>query len=419
MERELKGEIISVGSELLLGQIANTDAQYVSQRLQGAGVGVYYHSVVGDNPTRIKEAIHAAQKRSNVIILTGGLGPTADDLTKEMLCEALGEECYLHEESARRIRAHFEKRGVEMPESNLKQAYFPRGARVLQNDNGTAPGMLFEKDGICYIIFPGPPSELLPMLDNYAMKELQGVTGNIITSRIIRMYGIGESQMEVYVKDILEKSLNPTVAPLIGDGDVTLRITARAESLEKAREMIAPVESELHTRLGEYIYGYDNDTLESVVVELLKRNNITLATAESCTGGDIARRITEVSGASGVFGYGFVTYANEAKRDILGVDEEILKNHGAVSEECARAMLKGLINRSGADIGVAVTGIAGPTGGSAEKPVGLVYIAFGDNEDVQCIRYVLKGNRARIRRSASMNALNNVRKFIINKYEGK
>ena len=419
MEKALYGEIISVGSELLLGQIANTDAQYVSQRLQGAGVSVYYHSVVGDNPARIKDAIFQAQKRSNVIILTGGLGPTADDLTKEMLCEALGEECFLHEESAQRIRTHFEKRGVQMPESNLKQAYFPKGARILQNDNGTAPGMLFEKDGICYMIFPGPPSELLPMLDNYAMKELGGVTGNIITSRIIRMYGIGESKMETYVKDILEESLNPTVAPLIGDGDVTLRITARAKSSDEAAKMIAPLEEEIHTRLGEYIYGYDNDTLESVVVELLKRNNITLATAESCTGGDIARRITEVSGASGVFGYGFVTYANEAKRELLGVNEEILKNHGAVSEECAKAMFMGVLKASKAEVGIAVTGIAGPTGGSDEKPVGLVYIAFGDKDDVHCIRYELKGNRARIRRSASMNALNNVRKFILSKYEGK
>lgn len=375
----MKAEIISVGTELLLGQIANTDAQYISGELSRIGVGVYYHTVVGDNETRICEAIKAADARCDVVILTGGLGPTADDLTKETLCGYLGLACVMHRRSYERLCARFAQMNIKEPtENNFKQVYFPKDAVVLDNDNGTAPGMYYEReDGHVFMALPGPPFELNPMFSNYALPLLTKKSGCVLKSRVLRLCGIGESLIETKIKDILDAQTNPTIAPLLGNGDVTLRITAMAKSEEEAEKLILPAEKSLTERLGEYVYGYDDDTPEKVLVELLKQKKLKISTAESCTGGLIASRITDVSGASSVFDEGVVTYANEAKTKYLGVSEQTIEKYGAVSSQTAEEMVNGLLKNMNCDVAVAVTGIAGPTGGTKEKPVGLVYIAVG------------------------------------------
>ncbi len=416
----MKAEIISVGTELLLGQIANTDAQYISTELSKIGIGVYYHTVVGDNYDRIYGAIQSADARCDVVILTGGLGPTVDDLTKETLCDYLHLKCELHKRSYERLCARFEKMNVEQPtENNFKQVYFPITATVLDNDNGTAPGMYYErKDGHIFIALPGPPFELSPMFSDKALPLLIKKTGSVLRSRVLRLCGIGESLMETKVRDILDAQTNPTIAPLLGNGDVTLRITAMAQSEDEAQRLIAPTERQLMERIGEYVYGYDDDSPEKVLVELLKQKKLKISTAESCTGGAIASRITDVSGSSAVFCEGVVTYANEAKTKYLGVKTETLDKYGAVSPQTAHEMVCGLIEKMDCDVAVAVTGIAGPTGGTAEKPVGLVYIGVavknGENVTVDVTKNNFVGSRDRIKFRTSTTALMNVIKMIKN-----
>lgn len=410
----MKAEIISVGTELLLGQIANTDAQYISCELSKIGVGVYYHTVVGDNRDRIYDAIKIADARCDVVILTGGLGPTVDDLTKETLCDYLNLKCEMHKKSYDRLCERFEKMNIKEPtENNFKQVYFPKDSIVLDNDNGTAPGMYYEReDGHVFVALPGPPFELKPMFSNYALPLLAKKSGCILKSRILRLCGIGESLMEAKVRDILDTQTNPTIAPLLGNGDVTLRITAMAKSEDEAqKQLILPTEKLLMERIGEYVYGYDDDTPEKVLVELLKQRKLKVSTAESCTGGLIASRITDVSGSSGVFDEGVVTYANEAKMKYLGVKEQTLKAYGAVSAQTAEEMLNGLLNNMNCDVAVAVTGIAGPTGGTKEKPVGLVYIGVGIKDKDKTVTSVTKnnfaGSRDKIKFRASTTAIIN------------
>lgn len=416
----MKAEIISVGTELLLGQIANTDAQYISTELSKIGIGVYYHTVVGDNYDRIYGAIHSADTRCDVVILTGGLGPTVDDLTKETLCDYLNLKCEMHQKSYDRLCARFEKMNIKQPtENNFKQVYFPSTATVLDNDNGTAPGMYYEReDGHIFIALPGPPFELCPMFSDKALPLLIKKTGCVLKSRVLRLCGIGESLMETKVRDILDAQTNPTIAPLLGNGDVTLRITAMAPSEEEAQSLILPTEKLLMERIGEYVYGYDDDTPEKVLVDLLKRKTLKISTAESCTGGLIASRITDVSGASAVFCEGVVTYANEAKSKYLGVKRETLAEYGAVSSQTAREMVCGLIDRMDCNVAIAVTGIAGPTGGTAEKPVGLVYIGVavknGENVTVDVTENNFVGSRDKIKFRTSTTAIMNAVKMIIN-----
>lgn len=416
----MKAEIISVGTELLLGQIANTDAQYISGELSKIGVGVYYHTVVGDNDGRICDVIKIADERCDVVILTGGLGPTVDDLTKETLCEYLGLECEMHQRSYERLCARFEKMNIKEPtENNFKQVYFPKNAVILDNDNGTAPGMYYEReDGHVFIALPGPPFELNPMFSNYALPLLAKKSGCILKSRILRLCGIGESLMETKVRDILDAQTNPTIAPLLGNGDVTLRITAKAKNEDEAEELILPTEKLLMERIGEYVYGYDDDTPEKVLVELLKQKNLKISTAESCTGGLIASRITDVSGASSVFDEGVVTYANDAKAKYLGVNKLMLEKFGAVSSQTADEMVRGLLNNMNCDVAVAVTGIAGPTGGTKEKPVGLVYIGVGVKCGNEIVTEVTKnnfvGSREKIKFRTSTTAIMNTIKLIKN-----
>ncbi len=398
-------EIIGIGSELLLGQIANTNAQYISQQLSQIGVNVYYHTAVGDNKIRILEALKAASSRAGLIITTGGLGPTMDDISKETVAEFLGLDLVIHPPSMEHLRAFFTGRGRPMPENNIKQVMFPAEAIVLPNPRGTAPGAILEKDGLTVIILPGPPYELQPMFEASVIPYLLAKSGEIITSRVIRIYGIGESAVEVRIADMLQKQGNPTIAPLAGYGEVTLRITAKALHDVDAQKLIAPVEAEILSRLGSFVYGYDDDRLETVVVERLRQKGMTLALAESCTGGLVSNLITDVPGASEVFLESCITYSNDAKTARLGVSPNTLSRFGAVSAQVASEMAQG-IRETGARIGAAITGIAGPGGGTLDKPVGLVFLAIADEKGTDVKQLHLHGDRQRIKHETASQLLN-------------
>ena len=405
-------EIISVGTELLLGDILNTDAQFLSQELAKLGLSVLHQSTVGDNHDRLLELLAQSAKRSDIIILSGGLGPTPDDITKEVACEFFEKELVLHEESLQRMSAYFTAKGIEMPETNKKQAMLPEDCVVFQNNNGTAPGLAMEKDGKHILLLPGPPRELKPMFYESAVPYLKKFSDKVIISHNIRTFGIGESAMSEIVTDLLDSS-NPTVAPYAKDGEALLRVTAMADNEDEAEKLCTPMIAEIRERLSDYIYGIDVNCIEEAVVPMLIENNLKLATAESCTGGLIGKRITNVSGASKVFDCGIISYSNEIKHRILGVSEEALKEYGAVSAEVAKQMAKGALAVSGADIAVSVTGIAGPNSDGTSKPVGLSYIALADKDNV----WVKELNTSRKDRDYnrfvnSSNALNMVRMYI-------
>lgn len=374
-------ELISVGTELLLGDILNTDAQFLSKKLALMGITVLHQSTVGDNRERLLALLKEAAERSDIIILSGGLGPTPDDLTKEVSCEFFGKEMKLHQPSLDKIKAYFAAKGSEMAEINVKQAMLPEDCTVFPNNNGTAPGLAMEKDGTHILLLPGPPRELKPMFLESAVPYLRQFSDKVIISHNVRTFGIGESSMSEKVTDLLD-SENPTVAPYAKDGEALLRVTAMASTEEEAEQLCSPVLDEIKNRLGDYIYGIDYNCIEEAVVELLKENNLKIATAESCTAGLISKRITDIPGASSVFECGFVTYANSIKNKILGVSEDDLEKFGAVSRPVAEQMARGAQRLSGADIAVAVTGIAGPGSDSTDKPVGLSYIALADKDNV-------------------------------------
>lgn len=386
-------EILSVGTEILLGDILNTNSRYLSVELAKLGISVLRHTTVGDNPERLAAAVKTALERSDIVIATGGLGPTQDDITREVCCEVMGFELTLDREIAEGIRRYFESKGLEMPESNLRQAYVPVGGTVFENLNGTAPGMGLKKNGKCVVILPGPPYEMAPMYQRCVVPFLAEYSEGAIVSHTVRTMGIGESAMAEICADLLEKE-NPTVAPYAKKGEALLRVTAKAQSREEAEELCIPVIEEIKKRLGGCVYGVDSESIEQRVVELLKEKNMTVATAESCTAGYISKRITDIAGASSVFGYGAVTYSNEIKHKVLGVREETLAQFGAVSEQTAREMAAGIRRVSGADIGISVTGIAGPGSDGTDKPVGLCYIAL-DTEDKQICEKIETGRNDR------------------------
>ena len=405
-------ELISVGTEILLGDILNTDAQYLSIELAKLGISVIHQSTVGDNRERLLAQLDEAAKRSDIIILSGGLGPTPDDLTKEVCCEFFGKELQLHEPTAEKIRNYFSPKGLEMAQSNLKQAMLPRDCVIFPNENGTAPGMAIEKDGVHILVLPGPPRELKPMFRNSAIPYLMQFSDKIIVSHNIRTFGIGESAMAEKVRDLLDGE-NPTVAPYAKDGEALLRVTAMADSEDDAEKLCEPVIDEIKTRLDGFVYGVDYTCIEEAVVELLRNNCLKATTAESCTGGLIAKRITDVSGASDVFDCGIISYANEIKNKILGVSEDDLKKYGAVSEPVARQMAQGALRVSGADVAVSVTGIAGPNSDGTDKPVGLVYIALADKDNVWVKELrTSRNDRSYNRYVSASNALNMIRLYI-------
>ncbi len=408
-------ELISVGTEILLGDILNTDAQYLSIELAKLGISVIHQSTVGDNRERLLAQLDEAAKRSDIIILSGGLGPTPDDLTKEVCCEFFGKEMFLHEPTVEKIKKYFSSKGIEMAQNNLKQAMLPKDCVIFPNDNGTAPGMAIEKDGVHILVLPGPPRELKPMFQNCAVPYLMQFSDRIIVSHNIRTFGIGESSMAEKVNDLFDAQ-NPTVAPYAKDGEALLRVTAMAKTKEDAESLCEPIIEEIKKRLDTYVYGVDYNCIEEAVVGMLKEHHLKVATAESCTGGLIAKRITDVPGASEVFECGIISYANGIKHKVLGVSEDDLNKYGAVSEPVAKQMAQGALKVSGADIAVSVTGIAGPDSDSTGKPVGLVYIGLADKENVW-VREIRTSRRDRSynRYVSASNALDMIRLYIDNK----
>lgn len=408
-------ELISVGTEILLGDILNTDAQYLSIELAKLGISVIHQSTVGDNRERLLAQLDEAAKRSDIIILSGGLGPTPDDLTKEVCCEFFGKEMFLHEPTVEKIKKYFSSKGIEMAQNNLKQAMLPKDCVIFPNDNGTAPGMAIEKDGVHILVLPGPPRELKPMFQNCAVPYLMQFSDRIIVSHNIRTFGIGESSMAERVNDLFDAQ-NPTVAPYAKDGEALLRVTAMAKTKEDAESLCEPIIEEIKKRLDAYVYGVDYNCIEEAVVGMLKEHHLKVATAESCTGGLIAKRITDVPGASEVFECGIISYANGIKHKVLGVSEDDLNKYGAVSEPVAKQMAQGALKVSGADIAVSVTGIAGPDSDSTGKPVGLVYIGLADKKNVW-VREIRTSRRDRSynRYVSASNALDMIRLYIDNK----
>lgn len=404
-------EIISVGTELLLGEVVNTNATYISKKLAEFGVSVYHHAVVGDNPERLAETLKLALSRADMVITSGGLGPTFDDLTKETVASHFGLGMHTDETALENIKKFFASRrgGIcSMTKNNLKQADIPDGAIAIANENGTAPGILLNKDGKTVIMLPGPPRELCPLMDGAVSEYLRKNTESILVSHNLHIIGMGESAVEETLRPLMTSSQNPTIAPYAGDGEMRLRVTAKAQNEEEGEalcaEMIAKVRA---TPVGKFIYGVDVGSTERAVVSALSSNNLTIATAESCTGGLIAKRITDVSGASAVFMGSCVTYANDAKVKLVGVKEETLKAYGAVSEQTAAEMARGVREALGTDIGISTTGIAGPDGGTPEKPVGTVYVGVSSRlgESVTLLRLSPMRSRDYLRTCAAGNAL--------------
>ena len=411
-------ELISVGTELLLGNIVNTNTQFLAEKCALLGLTMYHQVTVGDNHDRLAEVIRTALKRSDVIILTGGLGPTEDDLTKEVCAEVMGfplvEDTHTHE----RIEEYFRNNIYKViPDNNWKQAIVPAGCIVLDNDNGTAPGLILEKYGKSAILLPGPPNELYPLFMNQVYPYLQKLQPEVIRSQMVKICGVGESQVEDKILDLIDKQQNPTIATYAKTGEVHIRVTAKAATEEDAKKLVKPVVKEIKNRFGDYVYSTkEEETLEQAVVRLLKKYELTVTTAESCTGGLLAGRIINVPGASEVYNEGFITYSNKAKRKYLDVSKSTLKKYGAVSEQTAREMATGGVFATDSDACVAVTGLAGPDGGSEEKPVGLVYIATYMKDKVNVQKYQSKGNRAKIREQAVVKGLDLLRRSILDNY---
>lgn len=398
-----------------MGDILNTDAQFLSIELAKLGISVIHQSTVGDNRERLLAQLKEAAERSDIIILSGGLGPTPDDLTKEVCCEFFGKKMFLHEPTVEKIKTYFSTKGMKMAQNNLKQAMLPKDCVIFPNDNGTAPGMAIEKDGVHILVLPGPPRELKPMFRNCAVPYLMQFSDRIIVSHNIRTFGIGESLMAERVNDLFDAE-NPTVAPYAKDGEALLRVTAMARTKEEAENLCKPVINEIKNRLDDFVYGVDYTCIEEAVIEKLKEKHMKVATAESCTGGLIAKRITDVPGASEVFDCGIISYANEIKHRVLGVSEDDLNKYGAVSEPVARQMAQGALKVSGADIAVSVTGIAGPDSDSTNKPVGLVYIGLADRDNVWVRELrTSRKDRSYNRYVSASNALNMIRLYIDNK----
>lgn len=420
-------EVVSIGTELLLGQIVDTDAPYLAQQLSALGINVYFRQTVGDNFERAVQTVRQAVGRADLVLLVGGLGPTMDDLTRDIIAEVMDAPLQRDSAIARGLEAYFAARGARMVETVLRQADVPAGATPLPNANGTAPGLLLEKNRKIIVALPGPPSELIPMFaasvypvlrewtsgDSQAKFAGQAASARqVIRSRVLRIVDMGESLVEEAVRDLMQES-NPTVAPYAKTGEVHLRVTARGATETEADRLTRARADLLRERLGDVVYGEDETTLEQAVVELLQERRKTVATAESCTGGLLAGRLTSVPGASEVFHTGLVTYANEAKIHLLKVPSSLIDRFGAVSSEVARSMAERVRELARTDYGISITGIAGPGGGTPEKPVGLVHIGFADANGVIAQRNLFGGQRADIRLRTTQTALNLLRRALL------
>lgn len=407
----MRTEIIAVGTELLLGEIVNTDAPMIAQGLAELGIGVYFQTVCGDNPDRLKSVLEVAKQRADLIITTGGLGPTADDLTKETIAAAFGKGLVRDEESMARLREHF--KGRTMTKNNEKQADVPEGCTVFQNDWGTAPACAFEGEGCLVIMLPGPPRECTPLFREKVMPFLEKRRGGALCSRYVKVFGMGESEMASRLSRQMDTWENPTAAPYAKEGECLVRITAMGKDKEEAFAMTEPAVREVRQVLGDVVYGVDADSLEQVVVQEMTARGLTLATAESCTGGLMGKRITDVPGASACYLGGVVSYQNEVKENLLRVRHETLITKGAVSEDTACQMAEGVRKALGADIGISTTGVAGPGGGTPEKPVGLIYVGISTKDKTWAVRILRpRQSRESLRRLASSTAFDLVRRHL-------
>ncbi len=408
-------EILTVGTEILLGDLVDTNSAYLGGRLAALGVSVYRHTTVGDNAARITAALREAASRADLVITTGGLGPTSDDLTNQCLGEAAGREMVEYPEARRHVDEMFRRFGREPTPSNYKQAIFPEGSKLIPNPVGTAMGAMLELDGALVATFPGVPGEMRRMFEDTLESLIRERSEGAIVSRTLWFTGIGESALAEQVQDLLDAS-DPTVAPLAGQGKVRLRVTSRADTPEEAAKKIAPVANKILTRLGDHYFGEDDETLESALGKLLTDRGVTLALAESCTGGLLAKRLTDGAGASAYFIEGLVTYSNESKERLLGVPNDLLVQHGAVSEPVAGAMAEGVRKVAGTDYGLSVTGVAGPEGGSEQKPVGLVFVGVSDEEGTEVERLDLSAwrrSREAIRERSANRAFDLLRHRIL------
>ena len=407
-------EIVSVGTELLMGQVVNTDAQFIAQRLAPLGFQVFYHTTVGDNVKRLTAVVHQAVERSDVVVFTGGLGPTDDDLTKETVASALGLTVEPIPEEVERLKKHFETRGYDFTPNNLKQASFPKSAYILPNAFGTAPGCIMTAENKTAILLPGPPRELFPMFQNHVMPYLERLSGNKLYSRELRIFGKGESTLTYELRDIIENQTNPTVAPYVKTGEVSLRVTALCQSMEEGEALARPMIDEIVSRVGDIVYSTIGESLPETCARMLLDDHKTVAIAESCTGGLVASEFVAIPGCSNFVLEGCVTYSDQAKMLRLGVKQETLDAFGAVSEQCAREMAEGMRLSSGADYALATTGFAGPDGGTQQEPIGSIYLALASPDGVTTKHVQLFGDRARIREIAALHAFDLLRRKLAN-----
>ena len=402
----MTAEIICVGTELLLGNIVNTNAAYLAEQLAGLGISCYYQTVVGDNRERLLETLETAAKRSEVILLSGGLGPTQDDLTKETVAEFCSKKLVLDEKSKKQIEEYFAARGIKPTKNNWKQAMLPEGGKAFENHNGTAPGVAVETKKNKFILLPGPPEELKLMFEESVMPYLREFSPYVIASQTVKTCGLSESAVEQELRDLIDAQTNPTIATYAKTGEVHVRVTAKADTQKEAMKLIKPMVKELKARFGNSIYSTDDGvTLEKALADLLESTGMTISCAESCTGGLVSATLINVPGISEIYKAGFVTYSNKAKRKLLGVKKATLQKYGAVSSQTAEEMVKGLLSATKTDVGIAVTGLAGPDGGTKEKPVGLVYVSCNVRGKITVKECHFKGTRDKIRRNAVTAAL--------------
>lgn len=409
----MNAEILSVGTEILLGNIVNTNAQFLSNELSKLGIFVFFQTSVGDNKQRLLEAYKIAFSRSDIVITTGGLGPTEDDITKEIGSQYFNKELILHEESLNNIKNLFSNQNLKFTENNIKQAYVPKNSIVLKNNNGTAPGIIINENNKTLIMLPGPPNEMQLMYKESVEPYLAKLSNVTLFSKTLRICGIGESLVETNIKDLIDNQTNPTIAPYAKTSEVHLRITAKAKNNSEAKEIIKPTIDELYSRLGDNIYGEDETSLEQTIVNILKEKNLTISCAESCTGGMISSTLVNCPGVSSVFLEGAVTYSNNAKMLRLNVNSSTLEKYGAVSEEVALEMASGIAKTSNSNIGISTTGIAGPDGGTNEKPVGLVYVGIFINGNCKAYKLNFEGNREKIRNRTTVVTLDLLRRELI------
>lgn len=406
----MKAEIISVGTELILGSTLNTNTYYITQKLSEAGIDVLFHTSVVDDRKLLKSIINISLNRVDLIILTGGLGPTTDDLTKEVVADTLGLYLKLNYDLENDIKKYFQKSNRAMPSNNIKQAYIPEGSRFLKNEIGTAPGIYIKYQDKIIILLPGPPKEMKLMLDNYAMPLIK--QDNITIVKTINTIGIGESQLEMILRDIDIESENSTIATYAKEGRVDIKVVSKGKNKEKIEKELAEIIFQIKNKIPEFIYSYDDIPIEEIIYKKLKDRNMQIAFCESCTGGLIASRFTQIPGVSEVFDRGIISYSNNSKIEELGVEEALINKFGAVSEEVALAMAEGLLNKCNVDIALSTTGIAGPTGGTEDKPVGLVFIGIALNDRSFVIKSIFNGDRISIQNRATFKAFDELRKIL-------